>query len=150
MLSQNAYKITHIIIGTKSNSEIVINEYYKRIDVSVKEKSIVHYIANSQVLIINNYSQFKQYFNLEDIKTESKTKKFPIVINQKFEVYIPELKKYYNIFEDKEILSFSGILGSMRPQQEYIAPSLPKVSIFVNFFFNLGNCIESYLYLDIC
>ena len=131
MLTQNAYKINHIIIGSKSDAEIVINEYYKRIDVSVKAKSLTHYISNSQVVIINNYSIFKQYFNLEDIKTESKAKRFPIVINQKFEVYVPELKKYYNIFEDKEILSFSGILGSMRPQQEYIAPSLPKVSIFV-------------------
>lgn len=131
MLIQNAYKINHIQIGCKSDTEIVVNEYYKRIEVSVKTKSIINYIANSQVVIINNYSQFKQFFNLEDIKTESKTKKFPIVINQKFEVYIPELKKYYNIFEDKEILSFSGILGSLRPQEEYIAPNLPKISIFV-------------------
>jgi hypothetical protein len=131
MLTQNAYKINHIIIGSKSDTEIVINEYYKRIDVSVKAKSLTHYISKSQVVIINNYSIFKRYFNLEDIKNESKAKKFPIVINQKFEVYVPELKKYYNIFEDKEILSFSGILGSMRPQEEYIAPSFPKVSIFV-------------------
>jgi hypothetical protein len=97
----------------------------------IQSNSLTQYFSNSQVIIINNYSLFKQHFNLEDIKTESKTKKFPIVINQKFEVYIPELKKYYNIFEDKEILSFSGILGSLRPQQEYIAPFLPRVSIFV-------------------
>lgn len=133
MLIQNSYKINHLIIGRKKDNEIRINEYYKINEISFKTKSIHSFISNSHVIIINNYSQFKQYFNLEDIKTESKSKMFPIIVNQKFEVYIPELKKYYNIFEDKEILSFSGILGGLRPQQEYSSPFLPKINLFVNF-----------------
>lgn len=134
LLAQSGYKIKHIILGCAKSKVVSVNECYKRHELpeTITNKSLIpELIEDSFVVVINNYIVFKKYSNLEDLKMKLNANNIPIIMNQKFEVYIPELKKYYTIFDDKELLSFSGVLGSLRPQHEYIPPYVPKVNLFV-------------------
>lgn len=89
-------------------------------------------IEENCIAVINDYSEFKRIYDLEQLKGKD-NKLIALILNQKFEIFIPHLNKYYSIFDDKEMISLTGILGSLRPYHEYQGPYIPKVNFFEMF-----------------
>ncbi len=98
-------------------------------------KKLSKLIENSNVIIINDLQDFEKHSNLQEFNNTNAVndKPTPLIINSKFEVFMPKLNCFYNIFDDKEMLSFSGILSNMRPFHEYTSPFIPRVNLFVKY-----------------
>ena len=133
LLTQNGYKVKHLILDAKKENVINLNVYYTKYELTQEQsKNLNSYIEESQVVLINDLDTFERFSDLQAIKAMNKTdKQFPLIINQKFEIFIPNLNSFYTIFDDKQMLSFSGILSSTRPYREYSPPYIPKVNLFV-------------------
>jgi hypothetical protein len=125
MLTQNDYKIKHIVIECQKEEHIVINENYQKYSV-LKGIAVDDLILNSDLIVINDYELFgKLFLNDKEI-----IKSIPIIFNKTFEVNL--MDKKYSIFNDKQLLSFSGILNSMRSYQDVASPPfVPKINFFV-------------------
>jgi hypothetical protein len=156
ILTQNGYRIKHLILGSNEVKETKINEYYERTEVITNDQDLHRFLKDTELVIVNDLTYFKNFANLGSLKKESR---LPLIINQKFEVFMPKLNKYYRIFNDKEMLAFTGIMGILRPFHEYDAPFIPRVnyfelvlkglfiSIFVNF--SIYNKLEHQQVLEI-
>ncbi len=100
------------------------------------------------VIVINDMEYFEKFTNLDSL---NKGPKKPLIMNRKFEVFMPDLNRFYSIFEDKQMLAFSGILSSSRPYKEYVPPFIPKINIFVcQFFIFLGNISQRNFLSHLC
>ncbi len=138
LLTQNGYKVKHLILDTKNDNVTILNEYYTKYELSATgSKKLNKLVEDSNVVVINDLANFEKFANLEAIVgkpgSRNKENSFPLIMNQKFEVFMPKLNCFYTIFDDKQMLSFSGILSGTRPYNEYIPPYIPRVNIFVNF-----------------
>ncbi len=102
---------------------------------SVKIKKLEQFLEDSDVIVINDMENFEKFTNLDSIFNRGPKK--PLIMNRKFEVFMPELNSFYSIFEDKQMLAFSGILSSSRPYKEYVPPFIPRVNIFVKISYNV-------------
>ncbi len=132
LLAQNGFKVKHFLLGSKSDNVLKLNFYYTKYELSSNSlKRLNQLLEDSDVIVINDLENFEKFSNLDSISQNSKK---PLIMNQKFEVFMPDLNCFYSIFNDKQMLSFSGILSSSRPFREYVPPFIPKVNIFVKLF----------------
>jgi hypothetical protein len=132
-LAQNGYTIDHFVLDVKKEDKKIINKIYQRYELPLSTGNKLAKYLNSDytIIVINDFEIFKKYTNLDELR---KSKCKSIIMNQKFEVFVPNLNKYYSIINDKDILAFSGILASLRPHHEYTPPFIPKVNLFVTLF----------------
>lgn len=132
MLTQNGFKIIHLVLDCTNEHINYLNQQYTRINVPITEKDLTkHMNEKLNIVIINDFDVFKKYSNLDAIKSKNN---ISLILNRKFEVFMPSLNKYYTIIDDKELLTFSGILGSLRPMNEFVEPFIPKVNFFVKYY----------------
>jgi hypothetical protein len=136
-LTQNGYKIKHFILGSESDNVMNLNEYYVKYELaSASAKKLSQLIYDSHVVVINDFDNFEKYTNLEALKglknKKGPSSPFPLIMNQKFEVFMSNLNCFYSIFEDKQMLAFSGMLSRTRLYHEYVPPFVPRVNIFVS------------------
>lgn len=135
-LTQNGYKIKHYILGSESDKIMNLNDYYIRYELATtNSKKLSQLIQDSHVVVLNDFDNFEKYTNLEALKALTSKKgsqsPFPLIMNQKFEVFMSKLNCFYSIFEDKQMLAFSGMLSRTRQYNEYTPPFVPRVNIFV-------------------
>lgn len=130
LLTQNGYRIKHIYL----NKDIVndnkrffeVNDLYKKIEVGVNNFNQHKEIFDNLDLLVLNIDD-ASLLNISLIKLPTD---IPTIRNKKCEVFLPNLNKKYSIFNDKEMISFTGILSSLRPFIDYDAPFVPKVNLF--------------------
>jgi len=135
VLAQNGYNIRHVILGSDKNSELELNSFYSRFELSQEGiKNLHKLLSNCDVVIINDLDLFNKHANLNSLKIETGNK-LSYIMNNKLDVYLPNLNRFYPIFSDKQMLAFSGIFSSLRSYHEYTAPFVPKVNIFVRILF---------------
>lgn len=133
LLAQNGYKIKHFILDSAQEKITDLNDYYHKFELTKNStKKLTKLVEDSTLIIINDYDNFEKYYNLDQL-VKNKKNEFPIIMNQKFEVFIQNLNCFYTIFDDKQMLAFSGILSAFRPYHEYIPPFVPTVNIFEMF-----------------
>jgi hypothetical protein len=127
------------VLGSKADNVMNLNEYYIKFELTqTGAKKLNQLVQDSNVIVINDFDSFEKYSNLEALKgIEKKNPQtpLPLIMNQKFEVFMSNLNCFYPIFDDKQMLSFSGILSSTRLYHEYVPPFVPRVNIFVIHFF---------------
>jgi hypothetical protein len=127
ILAQNNYKIKHFVINSnKTDTNFILNSQYtiyERAEIKASE------LKASDVVIICNPKLLN-----DKIKEDLAKSNTALIMLQESEIVIHNLNKKFQIFNDKQFISFSGILGSLRsPDIASSDPFIPQVPVFVNF-----------------
>jgi hypothetical protein len=146
ILAQNGYKIKHIILKDGEESLFTLNSKYTKI---FSNGTNIDILLSSQVIVINDTILIQKYYNLNELKSKALDKGIPIITNESFQLFLPKYSKTFTIFNDKELISASGVLGTQRAD-DVKTPFVQKIELFVFKVLILGNCIKIDFYCNFC
>jgi hypothetical protein len=115
--------------------ENIINPLFCIVRVRPTEAFNLIASLKTDAVVISDKRNVQSYLDITKLQEVLKAKNIPLVINSDYEVNI--YNNNFRISDDKELMAFSGILGSLKGTDRSSDPFIPKVAVFVLYTYNL-------------